>query len=132
LNFHAAYEPKRAVRTQRYKYIRRFDGRHVPVVVNCDDGPTKAQWLKQDWARYPLVADAEGEELFDLFFDPAEQRNIASLPGTMPVLQDMRARLLEWMLRTQDPLLNGAIDPPAGIRTDHPDAPSAKSSGKAE
>jgi arylsulfatase A-like enzyme len=132
LNFHAAYEPKRAVRTQRYKYIRRFDGRHVPVVVNCDDGPTKAQWLKQDWARYPLLADAEGEELFDLFFDPAEQRNIAALPGTAPVLRDMRARLLEWMRRTQDPLLNGAIDPPAGIRTDHPDAPSANSSGKAE
>ena len=27
VNFHAAYEPQRAVRTQRYKYVRRFDHR---------------------------------------------------------------------------------------------------------
>ena len=31
VSYHAAYEPKRAVRTERYKYIRRFDGRrHRP------------------------------------------------------------------------------------------------------
>ena len=41
VTFHAAYEPTRAVRTERWKYIRRFDeGRH-PVLANCDDSASK-------------------------------------------------------------------------------------------
>ncbi|NYF34055.1 sulfatase [Sphingopyxis sp. JAI108] len=121
LTFHAAYEPKRAVRTQRYKYIRRFDGRRTPVVVNCDGGLTKAQWLKRGWAGYPLVADEAGEELFDLHFDPTEQRNLVALPELAPVLEDMRSRLSEWMRRTQDPLLDGPVAVPPGVRSDPPD-----------
>ena len=41
LTFHAAYEPQRAIRTQRYKYIRRFGERRTPVLPNVDDSPTK-------------------------------------------------------------------------------------------
>jgi hypothetical protein len=42
VTYHAAYEPQRAVRTARYKYIRRFDERHRGrVVANLDDGLTK-------------------------------------------------------------------------------------------
>ena len=39
VNYHASYEPKRAVRTQRWKYIRRYGDRTAPVLPNCDDGP---------------------------------------------------------------------------------------------
>lgn len=124
LTFHAAYEPKRAVRTQRYKYIRRFDGRRTPVVVNTDGGPTKAQWMKHGWPGQPLAADEAGEELFDLFFDPSEQRNLVALPEAAPVLQEMRARLHVWMRRTRDPLLNGPVAVPPGVRSDPPDPPS--------
>ncbi len=42
VNYHAAYEPKRAVRTKRWKYIRRFDVRAKPVLVNCDGGESKS------------------------------------------------------------------------------------------
>ena len=42
LNYHGAYEPARAVRTTRYKYIRRLDYRTAPVLQNTDNGPTKA------------------------------------------------------------------------------------------
>jgi arylsulfatase A-like enzyme len=42
VNYHASYEPKRAVRTSRWKYIRRFGDRKTPVLPNCDDGPSKA------------------------------------------------------------------------------------------
>ena len=42
ITFHAAYEPQRAVRTKRYKYIRRFDNGHEgPVLANIDDSPSK-------------------------------------------------------------------------------------------
>ena len=42
ITFHAAYEPQRAVRTKRYKYIRRFDNGHAgPVLANIDDSPSK-------------------------------------------------------------------------------------------
>ena len=41
LTYHAAYEPMRAVRTRRFKYIRRYGDRLRPVLANVDDGPSK-------------------------------------------------------------------------------------------
>src|ERR1700754_3496754 len=42
ITFHAAYEPQRAVRTKRFKYIRRFENGHEgPVLANIDDSPSK-------------------------------------------------------------------------------------------
>src|SRR5207237_3304245 len=38
VNYHAAYEPKRAVRTGRWKYIRHFGDRPKPVLPSCDAG----------------------------------------------------------------------------------------------
>ena len=51
INFHVAYEPQRAVRTRRWKYIRRFDGRTHPVLPNCDDSPSKSVWMRKRLAR---------------------------------------------------------------------------------
>ena len=46
MTWHAAYEPQRAVRTQRWKYIRRFGERTTPVLPNCDDSPSKSLLLR--------------------------------------------------------------------------------------
>lgn len=124
LNFHAAYEPKRAVRTTRYKYIRRFDDRHLPVLVNSDDGPSKAEWIRHGWKDHPLIADANGEELFDLFFDPLEQINLAAVTEHRQTLDEMRVRLQGWMQETRDPLAKGPIVPPPTVRSDDPDTRS--------
>src|SRR5262249_10951700 len=43
--YHAAYEPQRMVRTQRWKYVRRFEPRTRPVLPNTDDSPSKDVWL---------------------------------------------------------------------------------------
>lgn len=51
--FHAAYEPQRAIRTRRWKYIRRFDDRPTPVLANVDDGPAKDAWVAGGWADPP-------------------------------------------------------------------------------
>ncbi|MCF7854867.1 MAG: sulfatase [Candidatus Pacebacteria bacterium] len=100
INYHAAYEPLRAVRTQRWKYIRRFDPRLRPVLPNCDASPTKTQWLNAGWD----AVSADDEMLYDLILDPNETNNLVSDPGHADVLTDMRERLTAWMRNTRDPL----------------------------
>ncbi len=77
INFHVAYDPQRAVRTKRWKYIRRFDGRTHPILPNCDDSPSKSLWLEHGWRERPVAA----EQLYDLMFDPNEACNLASDPA---------------------------------------------------
>jgi arylsulfatase A-like enzyme len=118
VNYHAAYEPQRCVRTRRFKYIRRFDGRETPVLANCDDGPSKDLWLRAGWRQRPQ----DQESLFDLIFDPNEARNLADDPGPQAVLEEMRARLARWMQGTDDPLLAGPVPAPPGAVVNDPDA----------
>jgi arylsulfatase A-like enzyme len=120
VNYHASYEPKRAVRTQRWKYIRRFDGRHHPVLPNCDDGLSKSLWLEYGWKNMVLPE----ESLYDLVFDPSEQHNLAADTAFKAVLDDMRGRLDRWMHRTSDPILNGPIPAPHGALVNNPDGTS--------
>ena len=120
VNWHAAYEPLRAVRTRRWKYIKRLDGRTRPVLPNCDDSPSKDVWLAHGWAdRAPY-----GEALFDLTFDPNETNNLAADPAHAPVLADMRSRLRRWMEETDDPILRGPIPAPKGATANDPDGVS--------
>jgi arylsulfatase A-like enzyme len=115
VNYHAAYEPKRAVRTKRWKYIRRFGGRRTPVLPNCDDSPSKSLWLEHGWRDRPLPE----EELYDLLFDPSEQNNLVA--SHADTLAEMRGRLQNWMKRTDDPLLRGPVAAPHGARVNNPD-----------
>jgi arylsulfatase A-like enzyme len=118
INYHAAYEPQRCVRTQRYKLIRRFDDRETAVLANCDDSLSKEVWLRAGWQTRPR----QQELLFDLAFDPDEANNLALDPDYRDVLQAMRARLIRWMEATDDPLLAGPIPAPQGAVVNAPDA----------
>ncbi|HWC01092.1 MAG TPA: sulfatase/phosphatase domain-containing protein, partial [Bryobacteraceae bacterium] len=122
VTFHASYEPMRAVRTQRWKYIKRFDGRSLPVLPNCDDGPSKSLWVEYGWRRRPIVE----EQLFDLIFDPNETRNLAADPTQHDVLAEMQGRLERWMKTTHDPLLAGPVKAPPGAVVNDPDGLSPK------
>jgi N-sulfoglucosamine sulfohydrolase len=125
VTYHAAYEPMRGVRTQRYKYIRRYDDRRTPVLPNCDDSPSKTLWLEHGWGdRAPAQ-----EQLYDLVFDPHEAHNLAEDPAMAAVLVDMRSRLERWMVRTDDPLLNtNNVPAPKGAKVNDPDGLSPKES----
>ena len=112
LNYHASYEPKRAVRTRRWKYIRRYGDYRHPVLPNCDDGLSKTYWVQNGWGSQTLPI----EELFDLIFDPNERTNLAADPSYRDVLEDMRRRLRLWMESTSDPLLKGPVPAPHGAR----------------
>jgi arylsulfatase A-like enzyme len=121
LTFHAAYEPQRAIRTDRFKYIRRFDDYPYPVLPNCDDSPSKDAYLARGWAERPVSR----ERLHDLFFNPGEGRNSIDDPAYAPVLADLRGRLERWMEQTGDPLLRGPVPAPPGARVNAQDQRSA-------
>lgn len=117
VTYHAAYEPQRAVRTQRWKYIRRFEGRAGPVLPNCDDSRSKDLWLDHGWQHRAPAR----EQLYDLIFDPNEAHNVAHDPSMAEIADDMRARLDRWMRDTGDPLLEGPVKAPDGAVVNDPD-----------
>lgn len=113
---HAAYEPQRCIRTDRWKYIRRFDRRDRPVLPNCDDSPTRSAML--DAGVFPRPAE---ESLFDLLADPLERVNLADDPRHATTKRELVQRLDDWMRRTDDPLLGGSFVPPSGAVLNDPD-----------
>lgn len=125
VNFHAAPEPKRAVRTDRYKLIRRYDNRDRPVLPNVDDGLSKAAFLDAGWADGPVAS----EQLYDLFTDPYERCNRIADERLAGVRNDLRSRLDRWMEETDDPLLSGELTPPSGALVNSPDGASPRDEG---
>jgi N-sulfoglucosamine sulfohydrolase len=110
INFHVAYEPARCIRTNRYKYIRRFSDFHRPVVCNADHGFSRDVWLRADWHEQNMAE----EELYDLILDPCEKRNLIADSAYFPVAEALRERLKTFMSETKDPLCDGAVHPPDG------------------
>jgi arylsulfatase A-like enzyme len=108
--YHAAYQPHRAIRTERWKYIRRFDEYPHPVLANCDDSGTKDLLVTAGWGQQEVPE----EQLYDLVLDPQEGRNLADDPARGEVLAELRERLETWMQETDDPLLEGPVLPPEG------------------
>ena len=121
VNYHAAYEPMRSIRTERYKYIRRYDERDKLVLPNVDDTPTKAFLLNQNWEKLPR----DQEILYDLIFDPDEAHNIIDRGDIAHIRKALSDRLDAWMEDSNDPLLpDGYIAAPRGSRVNDPDGRS--------
>ena len=111
VTYHAAYEPLRSVRTERYRYVRRYDTEwKYSVLPNIDPGPSKELLLKAGLRDIVLAPEA----LYDLASDPAEKRNLIDDPALAGVVSDLKARLEAWMKRTGDPLLAGQVPAPPG------------------
>ena len=108
-NYHDCYDPKRAVRTGRYKYIRNFAA--GPKVTLASD------IALSDAGRVPsfdTILDRPEEELYDLEADQWERQNLAGSGTHEAVLDDLRQKLRSWMAETGDPLLSvgdGAVIP---------------------
>jgi N-sulfoglucosamine sulfohydrolase len=116
VTFHAAYEPQRAIRGERWKYIRRFDDYRYPVLANCDDSDSKDLLVAADWGK----REVPREQLYDLVLDPAEGDNLAPRPQFAERLGELRGRLERWMRETEDPLLDGPVAAPAGALVNEP------------
>ncbi len=108
-NYHAAYEPMRCIRTDRYKFIRRY--RAGVVSANIDDSDSKTFLYDQG---YTDMYANETEELYDLHLDPSERINLAHSPEHQHIRTRLVNRLQQWMVSTNDPILHGRIAKPPG------------------
>lgn len=109
-NFHVDCEPQRCVRTDRWKYIRRYVDRPTPMLAHTDPSPSRSLMQSFDYYMQPY----EKELLFDTRLDPFETNNLADSPAHKDILEELRGRLNAWQGQTADPLLAGALNPPPG------------------
>ncbi|NGN62351.1 sulfatase [Streptomyces sp. A7024] len=118
--------PVRALRTDRWLYIRNFFPERWPAgdpqppapdrgaFADIDAGPTKTQLLENrdrpEFAEAFQLATAKrpAEELYDLASDPHSLHNLADRPASAAVQTRLREQLHDWMRRTDDPR---AVDP---------------------
>jgi arylsulfatase A-like enzyme len=122
VTWHAAYEPQRSIRTDRYAYIRRWGDRGRPVLSNIDDSETKTHLFDRGLADRPV----HSEQLYDVVFDPNQAHNLIADPRLKGMREHLAGRLRQWMEETGDPLLAGEVSLPPGASVNDPDAHSAR------
>lgn len=124
VNYHAAYEPKRCVRTDRWKLIRYYGEYERTVMPNIDPSASKELLSRHNLAERVTPR----ERLFDLIYDPHETHNLADDPAYAGTLEEMRNRLDRWMRETGDPLLEhgGAVPAPRGAKINRVEGQSPK------
>src|SRR4051794_17518885 len=117
LTYHAAYDPQRAIRTPRWKYVRHFDDYPTAVLPNVDDSASKDLYVEAGWGERRVPR----EQLFDILIDPEEGENLVGVPALEQVRADLAARLEQWMRDSDDPLLEGPVPAPEGARLNRQD-----------
>jgi arylsulfatase A-like enzyme len=113
VNFHATYEPMRAIRTKRYKLIKKFDDYKKVMPSNIDDSSPKNLIMDSGY----LETEVCEEMLFDLYLDPTERVNQVNNIRYKEIYQELSKKLNENMIKTNDPLLKGSIPLPKGAIT---------------
>jgi arylsulfatase A-like enzyme len=111
VTYHAAYEPIRCIRTERYKYIRYFDDFANVVRSNIDDSRGKRFLMAHGLSERHRY---HAEMLFDLYFDPNERENLVDREDHSEIKDQLATRLHNWMTETSDPLLKGPVPLPEG------------------
>lgn len=109
--YHAAYEPQRCIRTQRYKYIRRYDDYDDYVPANIDNGYSKDFLLDHGL----LGQKRATEELFDLVFDPNERNNVADDASYSSIKLQLVEPLAQRLEETDDFLGRRPVPRPANF-----------------
>jgi len=105
--FHDRYDPTRAVRSERFKYIRSAEER-PRLVLPMDFAAAAVSWgLGSDHLRH-----RPSEELYDLAEDPLERRNLAGDAAHEALRAELALLLDRWQAETGDPLLDGPIEAP--------------------
>jgi arylsulfatase A-like enzyme len=106
VNFHTSYEPIRAIRSKRYKYIKYYDEYLNINYSNIDDSLTKSFYMNNDLSKQRKHKEA----LYDLYYDTNERNNLINNDGYENILKDMKEQLENHLLNTDDYVLNGCIE----------------------
>lgn len=113
LTYHDYYDPIRAVRTERYKLIAFFSS--APSFMS----PTQS-WLNRPSPAFPEsppTAYHPPMELYDLSSDPLERVNLIDCEEHREVKEGLMKKLLDHLVSTGDPILEGAVTSPMHRRT---------------
>jgi len=108
--------PVRCIRTEEYLYIYNFAPDRWPAgnpetgFTNCDTSPTKDKILqlnKQGESYYFNLAFGKRpqEELYYIVADPECLKNLAEEPECAPLKKDLKKRLFDMLIQTEDPRL---------------------------
>lgn len=116
-NYHGGpmfFDPRRAVRTERYKLIANFT---TAQPWPPQEGLRPVDEVAEVVARANQTGSNPFIELYDLQEDPNEFHDLSGDAGRVEVNREMRALLMDWMERVDDPLLYGYPVPPIYERT---------------
>ncbi|BBA50239.1 sulfatase [uncultured Fusobacterium sp.] len=127
VNFHTSYEPVRCVRTKRYKYIKYYDETWNKVNLSNMDESVPKDFLMNNGLK-EKVKYREG--LFDLYYDPTERNNLADDIKYKEILKNLRKVLLEKQIKTDDPILKGALEIKKGYKVNKVECETASSKNK--
>jgi len=107
--YHGRYLPLRSIRTQRYRYVRRYgEPRSAMLYFNADGGEAYRVLQEADCGEVMMPE----EQLFDLQRDPQEMINWVDDPSYSSVLNQLREQMEDHMFQTDDPAKNDAIPAP--------------------
>jgi len=104
--YHGRYLALRSVRTERYRYIRRYgEPQSAMLHYNADQGEAYRVLEESGCESVPMPE----EQLFDLHQDPQELVNLADDPACKNIINELSQSLDEHLARTDDPALHDAI-----------------------
>lgn len=127
VNFHTSYEPVRCVRTKRYKYIKYYDETWNKVNLSNMDESVPKDFLMNNGLKEKIKYR---EGLFDLYYDPTERNNLVEDSKYKEVLEKLRKVLLEKQVKTDDPILKGALEIKKGYKVNKVECETASSKNK--
>lgn len=127
VNFHTSYEPVRCVRTKRYKYIKYYDETWNKVNLSNMDESVPKDFLMNNGLKEKIKYR---EGLFDLYYDPTERNNLVEDSKYKEVLEKLRKVLLEKQIKTDDPILKGALEIKKGYKVNKVECETASSKNK--
>lgn len=107
VNFHTSYEPIRCIRNERYKYIQYYDETWTKLnLSNIDESNPKTFLMKHGLQEIHKPMEA----LYDCYYDPNEVNNIIEDPKIQEVVKELKEKLYQHMVKTNDPLLKGELE----------------------
>ncbi|MFX0144129.1 MAG: sulfatase [Candidatus Hodarchaeota archaeon] len=104
-SFHEFYDPIRSVRTKQYKYIINFEKMDKLYQI---DAFTARDPIGKYMGQF-INSTRPEEEMYHLEEDPTELHNLAYNPDYKDIKFEMTQKLVNWMKKTNDPILKGKI-----------------------